>query len=263
MDLGIKGMSALVAASTRGLGYATALALAKEGCRVAVNGRDEDATKAAAEKISAETGIEILPVAGDVTDHAVPARLVEQARSAFGGLDILITNAGGPPAGSFESIDDAGWQAGLELSFLSHVRFVRAALPLLRKSSTPSVLAVSTYVAKQPMPNLVLSNSIRAATIGLMKSLALDLGREGIRFNSILPGWTMTERVQDLMSFRAKNNGTTIEEEIAKQQADIPLARMGEPHEFANVAVFLVSPAASFVHGAALAVDGGMIKGTF
>src|SRR5512134_2038231 len=115
MDLGLKGMSALVAASTRGLGYATALVLAKEGCRVAVNGRDEDPTKAAAEKISTETGVETLPVAGDVTDPTVPARLVEQAQAAFGGLDILITNAGGPPAGSFETIDEAGWQVGLEL----------------------------------------------------------------------------------------------------------------------------------------------------
>ena len=263
MDLGLKDKRAFVAASTRGLGYATALVLAQEGCRVAVNGREQDATKAAAEKISAATGVDAFPAAGDVTDPVVPAKLIEQAQAALGGLDILITNAGGPPAGSFEGIDDAGWQAGLELSFLSHVRFVRAALPQLRRSSAPSVLAVSTYVAKQPMPNLVLSNSIRAATIGLMKSLALDLGKEGIRFNSILPGWTMTERVQDLMSFRAKNNGTSIEEEIAKQQADIPLARMGEPVEFANVAVFLVSPAASFVHGTALAVDGGIIKGTF
>ena len=263
MDLGLKDKCAFVAASSRGLGYATALGLAREGCRVAVNGRDEAGTQAAADSISRETGAEVLPLVGDVTDPSLPARLVEAAREEFGGLDILITNAGGPPAGSFETIDEAGWNAALQLSFMSHVRFIRAALPHLRKSAAGTALAIVTYVVKQPMPNLVLSNSIRAATVGLMKSLALDLGKEGIRFNSILPGWTMTERVQDLMSFRATTNNTTVEEEIEKQQADIPLGRMGLPEEFANAAVFLVSPAASFIHGVDLAVDGGIIKVPF
>ena len=263
MELELKDKCAFVAASSRGLGYATALGLAREGCRVAINGRDKDTTQAAADQIMQETGTEVLPLTGDVTEADLPQKLIEQAQATFGGLDILITNAGGPPAGSFETIDEAGWKAGLDLSFMSHVRFLRAALPYLRKSAAPSALAIVTYVVKQPMPNLVLSNSIRAATVGLMKSLALDLGKEGIRFNSILPGWTMTERVQDLMRFRAKNNGSSIEEEIEKQQADIPLGRMGEPEEFANAAVFLVSPAASFIHGVALAVDGGIIKVPF
>jgi 3-oxoacyl-[acyl-carrier protein] reductase len=122
---------------------------------------------------------------------------------------------------------------------------------------------MTSYTVKQPIPNLVLSNSVRAATVGLTKSLALDLGQEGIRFNTILPAWTMTERVQDLMAFRAKNNSTTVEEETAKQTAEIPMGRMGKPQEFANAAVFLVSPAASFIHGVALAVDGGVIKAAF
>lgn len=263
MDLGLKDKRAFVAASSRGLGYATAMGLAREGCRVAVNGRDEAGTQAAADRIAGETGAEALPLVGDVTDSSLPARLVGAAVEAFGGLDILITNAGGPPAGSFETIDEAGWEAGWQLSFMSHVRFIRAALPHLRKSSAGSALAIVTYVVKQPMPNLVLSNSIRAATVGLMKSLALDLGREGIRFNSILPGWTMTERVHDLMDFRARSNSTSMEEEIQKQEADIPLGRMGTPEEFANAAIFLVSPAASFVHGVSLAVDGGLIKMPF
>jgi 3-oxoacyl-[acyl-carrier protein] reductase len=263
MDLGLKDKRAFVAASSRGLGYATALGLAREGCRVAVNGRDEDHTKTAAENIKKETGIEALPLVGDVTDPAVPGQMIEAVQTAFGGLDILITNAGGPPAGSFESIDEAGWKTAVDLSFMSHVRFIQAALPYLRKSSAGTALAIVTYVVKQPMPNLVLSNSIRAATVGLMKSLALDLGKEGIRFNSILPGWTMTERVENLMQFRAKNNGTTVEEEIEKQQVDIPLGRMGQPEEFANAAIFLVSPAASFIQGVALAVDGGIIKTPF
>jgi 3-oxoacyl-[acyl-carrier protein] reductase len=173
---------------------------------------------------------------------------------------ILITNAGGPPAGSFETFDEATWQKAVDTSFMSHVRLIRAALPHLRKSSTPSVLTITSYVVKEPVRNLVLSNSVRAATVGLTKSLALDLGKEGIRFNSIMPGWTMTERVKELMAFRAKNSGTTVEEETEKQTTEIPLGRMGRPQEFANAAAFLVSPAASFIHGVALAVDGGILK---
>ena len=145
---------------------------------------------------------------------------------------------------------------------MSHVRLIRAALPHLRKSSAASVLTVTSYTVKQPIPNLVLSNSIRAATVGLTKSLALELGKENIRFNSILPAWTQTERVEELMAFRAKNNNTTVEEEIAQLTAEIPLGRMGQPQEFANAAVFLVSPAASFIHGVMLPVDGGIIKAT-
>ncbi len=146
---------------------------------------------------------------------------------------------------------------------MSHVRLIRAALPHLRKSSAASVLTITSYTVKQPAPNLVLSNSVRAATVGLTKSLAMELGKENIRFNSILPGWTATERVQELMAFRAKSNNTTAEEEVAKQTAEISLGRMARPEEFANAAVFLVSPAASYIHGVALAVDGGIIKGTF
>ena len=262
MDLGLKDKRALITGASRGLGYATALALAKEGCKVAINSRDELKVKAAAEKITKETGAQVIALAGDVTDASVPEKLVKAALETLGGLDILITNAGGPPAGAFESFDEATWQKAVDMSFMSHVRLIRSALPHLRKSSAPSVLTMTSSTVKQPMANLVLSNSVRAATVGLTKSLALDLGKDGIRFNSIMPGWTVTERVQDLMSFRAKNNSTTVEEEIAKQTAEIPLGRMGRPEEFANAAVFLVSPAASFIHGVALAVDGGIIKAT-
>ena len=262
MDLGLKDKRALVIGSSRGLGHAVALTLAREGCMLAINSRDESKIKAAAEKIASETGTQAYGFAGDVSNASMADELVAQTVEALGGLDILITNAGGPPAGSFEALDEAIWQKAVNTSFMSHVRLIRAALPHLRKSSTPSVLTMTSYTVKQPLPNLVLSNSVRAATVGLTKSLALDLGKEGIRFNSILPGWTMTERVQELMAVRAKNNGTTVDEETAKQTAEIPLGRMGRPQEFANAAVFLVSPAASFIHGVALAVDGGIIKAT-
>ncbi len=263
MDLGLKNKRALVASSSRGLGYATALLLAKEGCRVAVNSREDANAKRAAETINNETGSQVIGLAGDVSRSEVSDGLIQQTVDAFGGLDILITNAGGTPAGPFESFDDETWRKAVDTSLMSHVRLIRAALPHLRKSDSPSVLAINSYVTKQPIQNLVLSNSIRAATAGLIKTLALELGTEQIRFNSILPGWTMTERVDELMASRAKTNGTTIDEEIARQTAEIPLGRMGQPEEFANAAVFLVSPAASFIHGTMLAVDGGVIKGTF
>jgi 3-oxoacyl-[acyl-carrier protein] reductase len=239
------------------------MTLAREGCQVAINSRDEEKVQAAAEKITNETGIQAYGVAGDVSDASTAETLIQSAVESLGSLDILITNAGGPPAGSFETFDEDTWQKAVDSSFLSHVRLIRAALPHLRKSDSPSVLTFTSYTVKQPLPNLVLSNSVRAATVGLTKSLAMELGKENIRFNSIMPGWTMTERVQELMAFRAKNNNTTVEEEIAKQTAEIPLGRVGQPQEFANAAVFLVSPAASFIHGVALAVDGGITKSAF
>ena len=262
MDLQLKDKRAFIAGSSRGLGFATALVLAREGCKVVVNGREKENARTAADKISAETGTDAFGIAGDVSDAETANTLIKSAVNALSGLDILITNAGGPPSGSFETFDDAAWGQAVDSSFMSHVRLIRAALPHLRQSSAPSVLTITSYVVRQPLPNLVLSNSIRLATIGLTKSLALELGKENIRFNSILPGWTVTERVQQLMEFRAKNNGTTVEEEFTKQTAEIPLGRMGIPQEFANAAVFLVSPAASFIHGTMLAVDGGIIKAT-
>ncbi len=262
MDLHLQDKRALITGSSRGLGYATALELAGEGCRVVINGRNEASVSEAVKAIHEETGTQVLGLPGDVTAPQVPARLVAEAVQAFGGLDILITNAGGPPAGPFTSFDDAAWQKAIDLSLMSHVRLIQAALPYLRQSGSASVLTITSYAVKQPIPNLVLSNSVRAATVGLTKSLALELGAAGIRFNSILPGWTETERVKSLMKSRAEQNRTPIEEEIAKQSKESPLGRMGRPEEFARAAAFLVSPAASYITGVMLNVDGGMYKGT-
>jgi 3-oxoacyl-[acyl-carrier protein] reductase len=237
MNLQLKNKIALITGASRGLGFAAAKILAEEGARVAINARDPE---------------KLTHAAADLT------KLGDQ----WGGLDILVTNAGGPPPGAFDSFNDTDWQKAVELSLMVHVRLIRAALPWLKQSKTPAVLTVTSYSVKQPIPNLVLSNAVRAATVGLTKSLALELGGDGIRFNSILPGWTETERVTKLMEARAKANGTTIEAEIAKQAQESPLGRMGKPEEFGRAAAFLVSPAASYITGMMLTVDGGMYKGT-
>ncbi len=262
MDLGLKGKRALVTGASRGLGYATASLLAKEGCTVAINGRNENNIKTAADRLAKETAVPVTGLAGDVSDPSVPDQLMAQAVKALGGLDLLVTNAGGPPSGSFESFDEAVWEKAVNLSFLSHVRLIRAALPHLRKSTAASVLTMTSYAVKQPLPNLVLSNSVRLATIGLTKSLALELGSEGIRFNSILPATIDTDRIRELQAFRAQKNGSTLEAEAAKDAQNSVFGRIGRPEEFANAAVFLLSPAASYITGMMLVIDGGQYKGT-
>lgn len=261
MDIQLKGKRALITGASRGLGFATARGLALEGCDVVISSRNSDILTDSARRLAGEAGTKVIPVPGDNTDPTFPQELIAQTVEHLDGLDLLVTNAGGPPAGTFESFDDQTWQHAVELSFLSHMRLIREGLPHLRASEAASVLTITSYSVKQPVPNLILSNSIRSATIGLTKTLALELGPEGIRFNSILPGWTETERVYDLLSQRAKINASSVEEELSKQMANSPLGRMATPEEFANVAVFLLSPAASYLTGVMLPVDGGMYKG--
>jgi len=262
MDLGLKGKRALVTGASRGLGYAVANTLSAEGCRVAINSRNAEKLVASAKEIADAQDMPVVALPADIGDAGAPADLIAKAVSALGGLDLLVTNAGGPPAGGFESFSEEDWAKAIDLSLMSHVRLIRAALPFLRESDSASVLTITSYSVKQPIPNLVLSNSIRAATVGLTKTLALELGGEGIRFNSILPGWTKTERVAELMGARAQAQNTSVEEEIAKQMIQSPLGRMADPQEFANPAVFLLSPASSYITGVMLTVDGGMYKGT-
>ena len=262
MDLKLRQKVALITGSSKGLGFATALKLAEEGANVAINSRNNQSLEKAAAEIRQKTGVDVLPLPGDVTLPEIPNQLVNQVIEHFGQLDLLVCNAGGPPSGPFESFSDEQWHQAVELSFLSQMRLIRSALPALRQSKAASVLTITSYSVKQPIPNLVLSNSIRAATVGLTKTLALELGSEGIRFNSILPAWTETQRVYDLMGARSQQSGRSIEEEMAIQAASSPMGRMSTPEEFANAAVFLLSPAASYITGVMLTVDGGMYKGT-
>lgn len=262
MDLGLKSKRAFLAGSSRGLGYATALILAEEGCQVVINGRNQENLKRSAGSIERESGIKAGFIAGDAADPNQANALVTKAADQLGGLDLLITNTGGPPAGKFDALTEEDWKNAIDLVFMSHVHLIRAALPYLRESSHASVLTITSYSVKQPIPNLILSNSIRSATIGLTKSLALELGPDQIRFNSLLPGWTKTERVLEIMAFRAEQNGTSVEEEINQITAACPLGRMATPDEIGRAAAFLLSPAASYLTGVMLNVDGGMYKGT-
>lgn len=261
MDLGLNGLRALVTGSSRGLGYATARQLSLEQCVVVLNSRDPEHVRQAVARLVQESQGTVYGVTGDVSDPEHSEHIVQEAVDLMGGLDLLVTNAGGPPPGSFESFSDQQWQSAIDLTFLSHVRLIRAALPFLKQSVSPAVLTITSYSVKQPIPNLVLSNSIRAATAGLTKTLALELGGEGIRFNSILPAWTETERVTELMQDRAEKAGTSVEAEMHKQAQSSAFGRMGEPQEFGKPAAFLLSPAASYITGVLLTVDGGMYKG--
>ena len=263
MDLGLKGKVALVAASSDGLGFAAARELVREGARVVLSGRDKERLAAAVGRLTQEFGpdIEIRAQEVDVSDQKRVVSLVDFTIDQFGQLDILITNAGGPPGGSFDSTDLAAWRKGIDLTLMSTVYLVKVALPHLRRSEAASILTVTSISVKEPIPNLLLSNVVRPAVVGLTKSLSQELAADGIRANSILPGWTKTGRVDYLMNLRAETNKSSIEEEIGKITRSIPMGRMGDPAEFGRVAAFLVSPAASYVTGVMMQVDGGSYSG--
>jgi 3-oxoacyl-[acyl-carrier protein] reductase len=263
MDLGLKGKAVYVAGASKGLGAATARQFAREEARVAINSRDAARLAATAAEIEAETGSQVVPVAGDVSVAADVERTVAQAAERLGGLDVMVTNSGGPPPGKFDDFDDSAWQKAIDLQLMSTVRLIRAALPYLRRSATPAVLTITSISVKQPVPNLLLSNSIRMAVIGLTKTLALEMGAEGIRFNSILPGSIGTDRIKNLARDVAQREGISLEAAEKRQAASSALGRVGDPAEFGNTAVFLCSPAASYLTGLMLTIDGGQYKAMY
>lgn len=262
MDLGLTGKAALVVAASTGLGEALATQLAQEGCRVAICARRAGRLEAAADRIARASGQRPGTMVGDVTDPEVGATLVRGATDLFGTLDILVTNAGGPQPGGFLDLAPDDWQDAIELTLMSVVRLIHAAVPAMAQQKGGSILAITSVTVKQPLPKMVLSNSIRLAVTGLVKSLADELAEYNIRVNAICPGWTRTARVEQLVRDRAKRHGTSPESESASIVGSIPLRRMATPSEFARAAAFLVSPAASYITGHNLVVDGGLYRGT-
>ncbi len=260
MDLGLRGARVLVTAASSGLGAATARQFSLEGANVIINSRNLDKLQTTAKEINEVSGNAVFTLAADVSNPETAARMVRNAAEMIGGLDIIVTNAGGPPAGNFDDFDMEAWHKAADLNLFSAITLIRSALPYLRQSRRAAILTVTSMSAKQPVDNLILSNTIRPAVIGLTKSLSRELGEEGIRVNSILPGITDTERVTELMQSRATAHGTSIDEEREKATQAIPLKRIGQAQEFANTAVFLCSPAAGFITGVALQVDGGEVK---
>jgi len=260
MDLGLRGKVAMVAAASQGLGKAVALGFAREGANLALCARNQ----AALEAVAAEArryGVDALAVPADVTRAEDIAKFVEKAVAHFGGIDILVTNAGGPPAGTFQDFaDDAPWQAAFELTLLSAVRLIRGVLPSMRARGGGAIIVMTSSSIKVPIPNLILSNVFRAGVAALAKTLAEELAPYNIRVNNVLPGRIATERLLYLDQVNAERAGVSVEEIRQRTIAQIPLGRYGDPEEFANAVVFLASERASYITGASLQVDGGYIK---
>lgn len=260
MDLGLKNKVAMVGGASRGLGYAVAHALASEGAAVSIASRDESAIRSAAERIGRETGARVLGHPLDVRSAEGIQRWAASTISTFGGVDLLMTNSGGPPAGATLSFDDKAWQDAVDLLLFSTLRMIRAVVPSMQARGGGAILVSTSSSVKEPVPNLGLSTVLRASVSALAKTLALELAPARIRVNQIIPGRIDTDRVRQLDEINAGKQGITAEQAKSKAVAAIPMARYGETPEFGKVGAFLLSEAASYMTGATVQVDGGLIR---
>ena len=256
MDLGLKGKRAIVMAASRGLGYACAMGLAREGCHLVMCSRDEKRIEAAADTIRRETGAKVKALVADVSSAAEAKRLVDAAVSEYGGLEIVVHNAGGPPAGETLAMTEEQWQKAFEQNLLSFTRIVGAAAPHMERAKYGRVLTIASSSIKQPIPNLSLSNALRAGVWGIAKTLSRELAPKGILVNVIAPGRIDTERIAELDQANAQKTGKTVDDVRKASVASIPLGRLGRPEELANLVVFLASQPASYITGQAITVDG-------
>jgi len=261
VDLGLKGKVALVVAASKGMGRASAMGFAAEGARVAMCARGEADLRAAADEIGRQTGAEVLAMPADANKPEEIEQVVARTCEKWGGVDVLVANVGGPPPGPFEQMTDAHWRAAFEQVHLSTVRFIRAVLPDMKRKRWGRILAIQSSSVKQPVEGLILSNGIRPGIAGMFKTLANELGHEGITVNMVLPGRIRTDRFIAHQKDLAARVGKSLEEWIAtRATADIPMGRIGTPEEFANMVVFLGSERASYMTGCVVQVDGGLVK---
>jgi 3-oxoacyl-[acyl-carrier protein] reductase len=263
MDLGLRGKAALVAASSRGLGYAIARELAAEGAAVAICARGESRLKEAAREIGETTGARVVPVVGDVARPEDVARILGRALAELGRVDVLVTNSGGPPSGTFESTPPAAWKAAVDVLLTSAVELIRGVLPGMKERRFGRILNVTSIAVKQPVENLILSNSLRAAVTGMARTLANEVAPFGITVNNLVPGYTRTERLVELSDTNTARTGAAASEFYSKLEREIPARRLGEPAELAALAAFLASERASYVTGQSIVVDGGWVRGLF
>lgn len=263
MDLGLHGRVAIVAASSSGLGKEVALVLSEEGAYVAVCSRHKQRIEQAAEEIRARTSGQVLAATADVTIEADIARLVGGTVDRFGRIDILVCNAGGPPAGFFLDFTADDWRKAVELNFINTVNLCRAVVPHMRGRRWGRIVNITSVAAKQPIDHLILSNAVRAGVLGFSKSLSNQVAADGITVNCVCPGYTLTERLSAMGEAVAKNEGIQVEAVYKRWEKEVPMRRLGQPREFADVVAFLVSERASYVTGAVIQIDGGVVKGLY
>lgn len=260
MNLGLSNKIAMVGGASRGLGFAVARALAKEGVHVSISSRSADAVAAAAKRIKSETGAQVLAAAVDVRSADQIAAWHKATLDRFGGIDLLYPNSGGPPPGPALKFDDAAWQNAFELLLLSAIRMIRLAVPSMTARGGGSIVLPTSSAVKEPIPNLSLSTVMRTSVSSLAKTLSLELAPQKIRVNQLIPGRIQTDRVDEIDVDNAKRAAITVEEQRKRIWSTIPLGRYGDPDGFAAAAVFLFSDAASYITGASLQVDGGLLK---
>jgi 3-oxoacyl-[acyl-carrier protein] reductase len=260
MDLGIANKVALVTAASQGLGRATALALAREGVQLALCARHKEALDAAAAAIRTETGVAVESYACDLTSSGAIESLVAQTTARFGTVHILVNNAGGPPPGSFDKLNDADWQRAFELTLMSAVRTTRAVLPYMRRQRWGRIVNIASYSVKQPIADIMLSNSLRLGVAGWAKTLATEIARDNVLINTVGPGWTRTDRVTEMLGARAVTHARSTADVEAQLTAGIPLGRLAAPEEIAAAVAFLASERASYITGTMLPVDGGIVQ---